>query len=158
MPANQCLKVVEDVQSRVAELYSHPWPGFPSDMSSTAVIMATQTEGAMLIHEKLFESRLFFVDKLVRMGARITLCDPHRALVIGKTELSGANLESPDHRAGIALLTAALCANGETRIGHAHQIDRGFFEIERKLAARSARTSNVSRDAELLLRPLISVI
>ncbi len=138
VPANQALKVVEDVQSRVAELYSHPWPGFPSDMSSTAVVLATQTEGAMLIHEKLFESRLFFIDKLVRMGARITLCDPHRALIIGKTELTGTSLESPDIRAGIALLTAALCANGETRISHAHQIDRGFFQIEEKLASVGA--------------------
>jgi UDP-N-acetylglucosamine 1-carboxyvinyltransferase len=143
VPANQDLKVIEDVQSRIAELYSHPWPGFPSDMSSTAVVLATQTEGAMLIHEKLFESRLFFIDKLVRMGARITLCDPHRALIIGKTELTGTNLESPDIRAGIALLTAALCANGETRISHAHQIDRGFFEIERKLASVGAHIERI---------------
>jgi UDP-N-acetylglucosamine 1-carboxyvinyltransferase len=139
VPADQDLRVVEDVQSRVAELYSHPWPGFPSDLSSTAVVLATQTEGAMLVHEKLFESRLFFIDKLVRMGARITLCDPHRALIIGKTELTGTTLESPDIRAGIALLTAALCANGETRISHAHQIDRGFFNIEAKLASVGAR-------------------
>ena len=143
VPANQPLKVVEDVQSRVAELYSHPWPGFPSDMSSTAVVLATQTEGAMLIHEKLFESRLFFIDKLVRMGARITLCDPHRALIIGKTELTGASLESPDIRAGIALLTAALCAHGETRISHAHQIDRGFFKIEHKLASVGAKIERI---------------
>lgn len=147
VPANQDLRVIEDVQSRVAELYSHPWPGFPSDMSSTAVVLATQAEGAMLVHEKLFESRLFFIDKLVRMGARITLCDPHRALIIGKTELTGTSLESPDIRAGIALLTAALCANGETRISHAHQIDRGFFHIERKLASVGARIERVV-DAE----------
>jgi UDP-N-acetylglucosamine 1-carboxyvinyltransferase len=139
IPANQQLTVVEDVRTSVAKLDSHPWPGFPSDMTSTAVVLATQTDGAILIHEKLFESRLFFVDKLVRMGARITLCDPHRAMIIGKTELFGTNLESPDIRAGIALLTAALCANGETRISNAHQIDRGFFEIERKLASVGAR-------------------
>ena len=139
VPANQHLKVVEDVRTSVSKLDSHPWPGFPSDMTSTAVVLATQSEGAILIHEKLFESRLFFVDKLVRMGARITLCDPHRAIVIGKTELFGTNLESPDIRAGIALLTAALCANGETRISNAHQIDRGFFEIERKLASVGAQ-------------------
>jgi UDP-N-acetylglucosamine 1-carboxyvinyltransferase len=143
VPGNQDLTVIEDVQSRVAELYSHPWPGFPSDMSSTAVVLATQTNGAMLIHEKLFESRLFFIDKLVRMGARITLCDPHRALIIGKTELTGTNLESPDIRAGIALLTAALCANGETCISHAHQIDRGFFQIEQRLASIGANIERI---------------
>lgn len=143
VPANQSLKIIEDVRASVSKLDSQPWPGFPSDMTSTAVVLATQSEGALLIHEKLYESRLFFVDKLVRMGARITLCDPHRAMVIGKTKLAGTPLESPDIRAGIALLTAALCATGETRISHAHQIDRGFFEIEKKLAAVGAKIERV---------------
>jgi UDP-N-acetylglucosamine 1-carboxyvinyltransferase len=143
VPANQQLRIIEDVRASIAKLDSQPWPGFPSDMTSTAVVLATQAEGAILIHEKLYESRLFFVDKLVRMGARITLCDPHRAMVIGPTKLFGTNLESPDIRAGIALLTAALCATGETRISNAHQIDRGFFEIEKKLAAVGARIERI---------------
>lgn len=139
VPGNQQLKVVEDIGSNLAKLDSQPWPGFPSDMTSTAVILATQTEGAILIHEKLYESRLFFTDKLVAMGARITLCDPHRAIVIGRTKLFGTSLTSPDIRAGIALLTAALCANGTTSISNAQQIDRGFFEIEKKLASLGAQ-------------------
>ncbi len=143
VPADQQLKIVEDVRTSVAKLDSQPWPGFPSDMTSTAVVLATQSEGAILIHEKLYESRLFFVDKLVRMGARITLCDPHRAIVIGRTRLFGTHLESPDIRAGIALVTAALCATGETRISNAHQIDRGFFEIEKRLAAVGAQIERV---------------
>lgn len=144
VPANQKLRILEDIGSSVAKIDSQPWPGFPSDMTSTAVVLATQAEGALLIHEKLYESRLFFVDKLVRMGARITLCDPHRALVIGRTKLFGTNIESPDIRAGIALLTAALCASGETKISHAHQIDRGFLGIEKKLAAIGANIERVS--------------
>jgi len=143
VPANQQLKIIEDVRTSVSKLDSQPWPGFPSDMTSTAVVLATQAEGAILIHEKLYESRLFFVDKLVRMGARITLCDPHRAIVIGRTKLSGTTIESPDIRAGIALLTAALCATGETKVGNAHQIDRGFYEIEKKLAAAGAQIERV---------------
>jgi UDP-N-acetylglucosamine 1-carboxyvinyltransferase len=144
VPADQHLHIVEDVRTSVSKLDSQPWPGFPSDMTSTAVVLATQAEGAILIHEKLYESRLFFVDKLVRMGARITLCDPHRAIVIGPTKLFGTTLESPDIRAGIALITAALCASGETRISQAHQIDRGFFEIEKKLGAVGAQIDRVN--------------
>ena len=115
-------------------------------MTSTAVILATQTEGAIMIHEKLYESRLFFTDKLVAMGARITLCDPHRAIVIGRTKLFGTRLTSPDIRAGIAMLTAALCADGETRISNAQQIDRGFFEIEKKLASVGAQIDRLPED------------
>ena len=143
VPANQDLRIMEDIGSNVAKLDSHPWPGFPSDMSSTAVVLATQAQGAIIIHEKLYESRLFFIDKLVAMGARITLCDPHRAMVIGPTKLYGTSLTSPDIRAGIAILTAALCADGETRIDNAHQIDRGFFEIEKKLASVGAKIERV---------------
>ncbi|HEX9922229.1 MAG TPA: UDP-N-acetylglucosamine 1-carboxyvinyltransferase [Anaerolineae bacterium] len=143
VPGNQRLKIVEDAGARLAKLDSHPWPGFPSDLTSTAVVLATQTEGSIIIHEKLYESRLFFTDKLVRMGARITLCDPHRAIIIGPTNLFGANLESPDIRAGIALITAALCAEGETQIGNIGQIDRGFYAIEKKLAAVGAQIERI---------------
>ena len=127
----------------MAKLDSQPWPGFPSDMTSTAVVLATQAEGAILIHEKLYESRLYFVDKLVSMGARITLCDPHRAIIIGKTDLFGTNITSPDIRAGIALITAALCATGETRISNVQQIDRGFFAIEEKLGTVGASIERI---------------
>lgn len=144
VPANQQLTIQEDIGSSVAKLDSQPWPGFPSDMTSTAVVLATQSEGAILIHEKLYESRLFFTDKLVAMGARITLCDPHRAIVIGPTKLYGTSLTSPDIRAGIALLTAALCADGETRINNANQIDRGFFEIEKKLSSVGAHIERIA--------------
>ncbi|GIK41031.1 MAG: UDP-N-acetylglucosamine 1-carboxyvinyltransferase [Chloroflexota bacterium] len=133
VPAKQDLRIVEDTRQAIAKLDTHPWPGFPSDMSSTAVVLATQTEGAILIHEKMYESRLFFIDKLVRMGARISLCDPHRAIVVGKTQLLGAKLESLDIRAGIALITAGLCAKGETTIANAKQVDRGFYRIEERL-------------------------
>jgi UDP-N-acetylglucosamine 1-carboxyvinyltransferase len=143
VPANQPLKIVEDAGTSVSKLDSQPWPGFPSDLTSTAIVLATQAEGAILIHEKLYESRLFFVDKLVRMGACITLCDPHRAIVIGRTNLFGTKLESPDIRAGIALVTAALCASGETRISHAHQIDRGFYQLEKRLAAVGAQIKRI---------------
>jgi UDP-N-acetylglucosamine 1-carboxyvinyltransferase len=143
VPANQPLKIIEDADTSVAKLDSQPWPGFPSDLTSTAVVLATQAEGAILIHEKLYESRLFFIDKLVHMGARITLCDPHRAIIIGRTPLFGSKIASPDIRAGIALVTAALCATGETRISNVHQIDRGFYQIEKRLAAVGARIERI---------------
>jgi UDP-N-acetylglucosamine 1-carboxyvinyltransferase len=143
VPAGQQIKIVEDAGTSMAKLDSQPWPGFPSDMTSTAVVLATQAEGAILIHEKLYESRLYFVDKLVSMGARITLCDPHRAIIIGKTDLFGTNITSPDIRAGIALITAALCATGETRISNIQQIDRGFFAIEKKLGAVGASIERI---------------
>lgn len=143
VPAKQELRIVEDTRQAIAKLDTHPWPGFPSDMSSTAVVLATQTEGAILIHEKMYESRLFFIDKLVRMGARISLCDPHRAIVVGKTQLLGAKLESLDIRAGIALITAGLCAKGETIIANAKQVDRGFYQIEEKLRNIGAHVERI---------------
>ena len=109
------------------------WPAFPADLTSIAVTVATQAYGTILIFEKMFESRLFFVDKLVSMGARIILCDPHRVVVTGPATLYGERLESPDIRAGMAMLIAALCAEGTSTIGNIRQIDRGYERIDERL-------------------------
>ena len=110
-----------------------PWPGFPADLTSIALVTATQCQGTILIHEKLYESRLYFVDHLIQMGARIILCDPHRAVVMGPDRLRGTRMTSPDIRAGMALLIAALCAEGESKILNAIQIHRGFTRIDERL-------------------------
>ena len=122
-------------------IYDHPWPGFTPDLMSILLVVATQCEGSVLIHQKMFESRLFFVDKLIDMGARVILSDPHRAVVIGlgrKHMLRGITMSSPDIRAGIALLIAAMSANGKSRIFNIEQIDRGYQNIEARLNALGA--------------------
>ena len=119
------------------------WPGFPTDLMSPLIVLATQTDGAILFHDWMFESRMFFVDKLIAMGARITLCDPHRALVSGPAGLRGQVLSSPDIRAGIALVIAALTARGESRIDHAELIDRGYENIVQRLRAVGAHIRRV---------------
>ncbi len=119
------------------------WPGFPTDLMSPLIVLATQTDGAILFHDWMFESRMFFVDKLIAMGARITLCDPHRALVRGPVRLRGQALSSPDIRAGIALVIAALTARGESRIDHAELIDRGYENIVQRLQAVGAQIRRV---------------
>ncbi len=116
-----------------------PWPAFPADLTSIAVVAATRSTGSVLIHEKMFESRMFFTDKLVAMGARIVLCDPHRVVVIGPSRLHGARMESPDIRAGMALLIAALGASGTSEIRNAGQIERGYERIDARLAVLGAR-------------------
>lgn len=116
-----------------------PWPAFPADLTSIAVVTATQARGTVLIHEKMFESRMFFTDKLVSMGARIILCDPHRVVVVGPSPLHGATVESPDIRAGMAILIAALGASGESRIRNATQIERGYERIDRRLSVLGAQ-------------------
>ncbi|MGQ9627347.1 MAG: UDP-N-acetylglucosamine 1-carboxyvinyltransferase [Anaerolineae bacterium] len=143
VPKGQDLKVVNDMDGAVPEIGDAPWPGFPADMMSIALVVATQAEGTILIHEKMFESRLFFVDKLISMGARIILCDPHRAVVIGPSQLHGERLESPDIRAGMALLIAGLCARGRSVIRNIGQIDRGYERIEEKLQALGAKIERV---------------
>ena len=115
-----------------------PWPAFPADLTSIAVVTATQARGTVLVHEKMFESRMFFTDKLVSMGARIILCDPHRVVVVGPSPLHGATVESPDIRAGMAILIAALGARGESRIRNATQIERGYERIDERLSALGA--------------------
>jgi UDP-N-acetylglucosamine 1-carboxyvinyltransferase len=139
VPAGQSLSVVDDLGGAVPKIDDAPWPGFPTDLLSIALVVATQARGTVLIHEKMFDSRLYFVDRLIAMGARIILCDPHRAVVVGPSLLHGDTLYSPDIRAGMALLIAALCAQGQSIIQNIHQIDRGYERIETKLQALGAR-------------------
>ena len=129
----QDLRVVDDLGGQIPKIESGVWPAFPADLTSIALTCATQSHGTVLIFEKMFESRLFFVDKLVSMGARIILCDPHRAVVTGPARLYGQRLESPDIRAGMAMLIAALCADGRSSIGNIGQIDRGYERIDERL-------------------------
>ncbi|MDY0002878.1 MAG: UDP-N-acetylglucosamine 1-carboxyvinyltransferase [Polyangia bacterium] len=141
VPAEQALRVREDLHGAIPKIDSSPWPGFNPDLISTAIVVATQAQGTVLIHEKMFESRLFFVDRLIAMGARIVLCDPHRAVVSGPAQLYGEpdGLPSPDIRAGMALLLAALCARGKSVIYNIGQIDRGYERIEERLVALGAQ-------------------
>jgi UDP-N-acetylglucosamine 1-carboxyvinyltransferase len=132
------LKVNEDLGGMIPKIDDAPWPGFPPDLMSTATVVATQVEGTVLIHEKMFESRLFFVDMLIRMGARIVLCDPHRAVISGASKLSGSELTSPDVRAGMAMVIAALCANGESTIRNLYHIERGYENLVKRLSGLGA--------------------
>lgn len=139
VPREQELRVRYDIGAAVPKIDDGPWPLFPADLLSIMVIVATQAEGTVMIFEKMFESRLFFTDKLIQMGARIILCDPHRAIIVGGNRLQGADITSPDIRAGMALLLAALCAKGESVIHNIHQIDRGYERIEERLNPLGAR-------------------
>jgi UDP-N-acetylglucosamine 1-carboxyvinyltransferase len=141
--AEQDLAIVDDVGGQVPKLEDGPWPQFPADLTSIAVAVATQARGTILIHEKMFENRLVFTDKLVSMGARIILCDPHRAIVTGPSRLYGERMESPDIRAGMAMLIASLAAEGETVIGNVGQIDRGYERIDERLRALGARIERI---------------
>jgi UDP-N-acetylglucosamine 1-carboxyvinyltransferase len=123
-----------------------PWPAFPADLTSIVVAMATQAEGSVLVHEWMFENRLIFTDKLVDMGADITMCDPHRVTVNGPRRLRGGPLESPDIRAGMAMLIAALCAEGRSEIGNIRQIDRGYERIDERLRDLGARIERVATE------------
>jgi len=143
VPADQSLEIQSDLGGHVPKLEDQPWPAFPADVMSIAIVAATQCSGIILMHEKMFESRMFFVDKLVGMGARIVLCDPHRALVAGPSELRAATVESPDIRAGMAMLIAALCAKGESTINNVGQIDRGYERIDERLNALGANIRRV---------------
>lgn len=143
VPARQSLKIESDVHNAVPKIDDGIWPAFPTDLMSIVLTVATQCEGTILIHEKMFETRMFFADKLVSMGARVILCDPHRAVVVGPSQLHGERLESPDIRAGMALLLAALCARGRSTIGNIGQIDRGYERIEEKLQRLGARIERV---------------
>ncbi len=143
VPAGQSLVIVDDLGGAVPKIDDAPWPGFPTDLMSIALVVATQARGTVLIHEKMFDSRLYFVDRLIAMGARIILCDPHRAVVVGPSPLHGETLYSPDIRAGMALLIAALCASGKSIIHNINQIDRGYERIETKLHSLGARIERV---------------
>ena len=143
-PPNQRLAIQDDVGDAIAKIDDGPWPAFPADLTSIALALATQASGTILIFEKMFENRLFFTDKLVSMGARITLCDPHRAIVSGPSRLHGERLESPDIRAGMAMLIAALAARGTSEIGNIAQIDRGYERIDERLQDLGARIERVA--------------
>lgn len=143
VPPAQNLRVQADEGGAIPKIEDGPWPAFPADLTSIALALATQAEGEILIFEKMFENRLFFVDKLVAMGARITLCDPHRAIVSGPSPLHGERVDSPDIRAGMAMLIAALAAEGTSEIGNIRQIDRGYEEIDTRLRSLGAHIERI---------------
>ena len=149
--AEQALEIEMDVGGAVPKIDDGPWPHFPPDLLSIALVVATQADGTVLVHEKMFESRLFFVDKLINMGARIILCDPHRAVVVGPSQLYGQTMSSPDIRAGMALVIAALAAKGESVIANVAQIDRGYEGLERKLKALGAGIERTSSPKGLVI-------
>jgi UDP-N-acetylglucosamine 1-carboxyvinyltransferase len=143
VPGGQTLRIQDDLGSQIPKIEDGPWPQFPADLTSIALAVATQASGTVLIFEKMFENRLFFVDKLVTMGARVILCDPHRAVVSGPSPLYGERMESPDIRAGMAMLIASLCAEGRSTIGNVGQIDRGYERIDERLRALGASIERV---------------
>jgi len=143
VPPGQELYIEDDIGGYIPKIEDGPWPAFPSDCTSIALTVATQARGTVLLFEKMFENRLFFTDKLVSMGARIILCDPHRAVVTGPTRLRGQRMESPDIRAGMSMLLASLCAEGESTIGAVYQIDKGYERIDERLRSLGARIERV---------------
>jgi UDP-N-acetylglucosamine 1-carboxyvinyltransferase len=143
VPQAQSLQVVPDLRGGIPQISVMPWPAFPTDLMSLAIVLATQAQGTVLFHDWMFEGRMFFIDKLAAMGARIVLCDPHRCLVQGPSRLVGEQLESPDIRAGLALVTAALAAQGTSQIRNIGQIDRGYERIDEKLKALGANIRRV---------------
>jgi UDP-N-acetylglucosamine 1-carboxyvinyltransferase len=149
VPGNQPLRIRPDFDGAIPKIDDGPWPQFPTDMMSIALVVATQSEGTVLIWEKMFENRMYFVDRLIALGARIVLCDPHRAVVVGPARLHGGPMYSPDIRAGMALLIAALCAEGRSEISNIEQIDRGYERIDEKLKKLGARVRRVNDDGEV---------
>jgi UDP-N-acetylglucosamine 1-carboxyvinyltransferase len=143
VPPGQELVIRDDLGGQIPKIEDGPWPAFPADLTSIAVVTATQAHGTILIFEKMFESRLFFVDKLVGMGARIIVCDPHRVVVTGPARLYGERLTSPDIRAGMAMVIAALCAEGVSTIGNVGEIDRGYERIDERLRALGASIERI---------------
>jgi UDP-N-acetylglucosamine 1-carboxyvinyltransferase len=133
----------DGLHGAVPQLHDAPWPGFPADLTSIALVLATQARGTCLIHEWMYESRLYWVDRLISMGARVIVCDPHRAVVMGPAQLYPQTVSSPDIRAGMALLIAALVAQGKSTIHNAQQIDRGYERIETRLQALGAHIQRI---------------
>ncbi len=146
VPGGQDLVIARDVGEHKIKVQDGPWPAFPADLTSIAVALATQCSGSALIHEWMFENRMVFTDKLVLMGADITMCDPHRAIITGPCRLRGERVESPDIRAGMAMLIAALCAEGRSEIGNIRQIDRGYERIDERLRELGARIERVATE------------
>jgi UDP-N-acetylglucosamine 1-carboxyvinyltransferase len=139
VPKGQPLEVNCDMGGMIPKIDDAPWPGFPPDLISIIIVVATQVKGTVLIHEKMYESRMFFVDKLIAMGARIVLCDPHRAVISGPAKLHGSELISPDVRAGMAMIIAAMCAEGKSVIRNVYQVERGYEKLVERLAGLGAR-------------------
>ncbi|HEX5852293.1 MAG TPA: UDP-N-acetylglucosamine 1-carboxyvinyltransferase [Solirubrobacteraceae bacterium] len=146
VPGGQELVAQADVGEYKSKIQDGPWPAFPADLTSIAVALATQAHGSILVHEWMFENRLIFTDKLILMGADIVMCDPHRAIVTGPRTLRGERVESPDIRAGMAMLLAALCAEGRSEIGNIRQIDRGYERIDERLRELGARIERVATE------------
>ncbi len=149
IPAEQSRQIQSDLGGHVPKLEDQPWPAFPADVMSIAIVTATQCEGLILMHEKMFESRMFFVDKLVGMGARIVLCDPHRVIISGPSRLRASRVESPDIRAGMAMLLAAMCAEGTSTIDNVGQIERGYERIDERLNALGANIQRIDDRREV---------
>jgi UDP-N-acetylglucosamine 1-carboxyvinyltransferase len=145
LPAKQRLRMRYDLGDAIPSVSDGPWPMFPSDLMSVLIVLATQSRGTCLFHEKMFESRMYFVDHLIQMGAKIVLCDPHRAVVTGPSPLRGTTVTSPDIRAGIALILAALCAKGRNTILNAGSVDRGYKAVDRELGALGADIRRISK-------------
>jgi UDP-N-acetylglucosamine 1-carboxyvinyltransferase len=148
VPGNQDMEIQDDLHGNIPTVDDAPWPAFPTDMMSIAITVATQSDGTVLFFEKMFEGRMFFVDSLISMGARIVFCDPHRVVVVGPSQLYGSTLESPDIRAGMALLIAAMAAEGESTIYNIRQIDRGYERIDEKLRDLGASIERVPVNEE----------
>jgi len=138
VPKNQSMEVNHDLGGMIPKIDDAPWPGFPPDLISIIIVVATQIKGTVLVHEKMYESRMFFVDKLIGMGARIVLCDPHRAVISGPAKLHGSELISPDVRAGMSMLIAAMCAEGKSVIRNVYQIERGYEQLAARLSSLGA--------------------
>ena len=149
VPGGQELVIRNDAGDHTPKVQDGPWPAFPADLTSIAIALATQAVGSVIIHEWMFENRLLFTDKLQLMGAAITICDPHRAIVVGPRRLRGERVDSPDIRAGMAMLIAALCADGITEIGNVRHIDRGYERIDERLRDLGARISRVEDAARV---------
>jgi UDP-N-acetylglucosamine 1-carboxyvinyltransferase len=144
VPAEQELEIQADLGGAIPEITVMPWPAFPTDLMSIAIVVATQSKGSVLFHDWMYPSRMYFTDKLVGMGAQIVLCDPHRCIVQGPTQLFSEKMESPDIRAGMALVLAALSAQGKSVIRNIGQIDRGYERVDGKLASLGAKIERVS--------------
>ncbi|MDR2767396.1 MAG: UDP-N-acetylglucosamine 1-carboxyvinyltransferase, partial [Treponema sp.] len=147
VPKNQAMKVNQDLGGMIPKIDDAPWPGFPPDLTSIIIVTATQVAGTVLVYEKMFESRMFFVDKLIGMGARIVLCDPHRAVISGPAKLAGSELTSPDVRAGMAMVIAAMCAKGSSVIRNVYQIERGYENLVERLSSLGGRIRAVDESA-----------
>jgi UDP-N-acetylglucosamine 1-carboxyvinyltransferase len=143
VPKNQPMEVNCDLGGMIPKIDDAPWPGFPPDLTSIVTVVATQVKGTVLIHEKMFESRMFFVDKLIGMGAKIVLCDPHRAVISGPSKLAGTELTSPDVRAGMAMIIAAMCAQGKSVIRNVYQVERGYEHLVERLSALGGKISRI---------------